>query len=74
MGNRAKKELRLEMKRIVSSLDKRWLKAASFEICQRLSALLDNELGPGIRHVLAWTSFFPGEADLSAFIGEQLEK
>lgn len=62
------------MKRIVSSLDKRWIKAASGELCEQLVTLLDREVSSEIRHVLAWTSFFPGEADLSIFISEQLER
>lgn len=62
-------ELRQEMKRVVGSLDRRWLKAASGELCGRLAALLEAEAG-GIEHVLAWIPYFAGEADLTPFIAD----
>jgi 5-formyltetrahydrofolate cyclo-ligase len=74
LSGRAKKELRSEMKKIASSLDRRWMKAASAEACQFLTRVVDQELGEHYEHLLAWTSFFPGEIDLSHFISQQLEK
>lgn len=74
MALKHKAQMRREMKVIVSSLDRRWLKAASSELCQHLTDLIDTEIGSRIRHILAWTTFFPGEADLSPFISDQLER
>ena len=65
-------EIRGEMKRILTNLDPRWLKAASQELCEQLSALLDTRVERKVEHLLAWVNFFPGEVDLSCLIGEQL--
>lgn len=72
--SKKKKELRKEMKVVLSSLDERWLKAASAEVAAQLQRLLDTQLHRRVRHILAWTSFFPGEVDLSQFIFEQVDK
>jgi 5-formyltetrahydrofolate cyclo-ligase len=64
-------ELRAEMRRVISNLDRRWLAAASHDLCRELTTLLDTELPGAIDHVLVWTAFFPGEVDLSRFIEGQ---
>ncbi|MBX7139219.1 MAG: 5-formyltetrahydrofolate cyclo-ligase [Oligoflexia bacterium] len=72
MSRKSRKALRREMVRITSSLDKRWLEAASSQICGRVGEILDRELGDQIEHVLAFFAHFPGEVDLSAIIAKQL--
>lgn len=73
MAGRLKKQLRYDLKRILTNLDVRWQRAASREVCEQLDVLLRTELhSQEIQHVLAWTKFFAGEADLTQFIGEQL--
>ena len=74
MSRKGRAQLRKEMKRILSRLDKRWLGAASSSLCARLGALIDSELGRNIEHILAFYPTFPGEVDLTSFIGFQLEK
>ena len=64
--------MRADMKRILANLDSRWLAAASGEISQRIFSLI-KELPVEVEHVLAWTSFFPGEVDLTRFIERGLE-
>lgn len=61
------------MKRVLANFDQRWVNAASGEIAQHLSSLIAS-LPVEIDHVLAWSSFFPGEVDLSRFIEQSLEK
>jgi len=68
------KELRQEVRRVLVSLDPRWIEAASKELNNRLTELVEKELGGRIEHVLAWIPYFPGEIDLSGFITEQLER
>ena len=72
MGGKRKKEMRAEMKRVLANFDLRWINAASGEISNRLSQLIA-ELPVEIEHVLAWSSFFSGEVDLSRFIEQGLE-
>ena len=74
LSKRRRREIRGEMKRILTSLDSRWIEAASHEVCLNLSRLVDEEISEDIEHVLAWASFFPGEVDISAFINQQLDK
>src|SRR5262249_5414922 len=74
MGKKIKSELRSEMRRVLANLDRRWLQAASRELCRNLTQLLARDAGRPIEHLLAWVNFFPGEVDLSPFINEQLEK
>lgn len=75
MSARQKREMREEMKRVITNLDERWMKAASKQICDQLGALLEEELeSTVIDHILAWTSFFPGEVDLGRFIESQLDR
>lgn len=62
------------MRKVLANLDRRWVSAASQQLCSRLSAWLDSGIGKEISHILAFSSFFPGEVDLSAFIGAQMGK
>ncbi len=73
MGLKRKKIVRGEMKKILSHLDARWVNAASGEVCIHVKALLES-LPTSVEHILAWTSFFPGEVDLSRFIEAALER
>jgi len=61
------------MLRVLASLDERWVKAGSGEICSNLSKLVDSLVGPEIKRILAWTHFFPGEVDLTGFVTRQLQ-
>lgn len=72
MGGKRRHELRAEMRRILQNVDKRWVGAASHELCLNLSKLLDQELGDECEHVLAFYSHFSGEVELGSFINEQL--
>lgn len=62
--------LRRAMQAVLANLDQRWVKAASGRVCDNLVKHIRGF--PRIDHVLAWSSFFAGEVDLSAFVGEQL--
>ena len=74
MNQSSKKELRQEMKVVLANLDKRWAARAHTEVCSQLSRLVGTETATsGVRHVLAWVPCFPGEVDLSAFIGDMLK-
>lgn len=72
MGGKRRHELRAEMRRILQNVDKRWVGAASHELCLNLSKLVDKELGNDCEHVLAFFPHFSGEVDLGSFINEQL--
>ncbi|MCB0340162.1 MAG: 5-formyltetrahydrofolate cyclo-ligase [Bdellovibrionales bacterium] len=72
--SKQKQSIRKEMRKVLRSLDHRWVKAASQQICANVCGLLDSELGDRVQHVLAWTSFFDGEPDLSGCIIEQLSR
>lgn len=73
MGKRVKNELRREMRKVLSNLDRRWLQAASREICKNISKLIREEMEREVKQVLAWVNFFPGEVDLSPLINELLD-
>ena len=60
--------LRDEMRRVLAALDERWVAAASREASSNLSRFLESQSKGTIRSILAWTSFFPGEPDLTSFI------
>ncbi len=62
--------LRKAMRAVLSNLDQRWVKAASGRVCENLSRHVNGMRG--VDHILAWSSFFAGEADLSGFIAAQL--
>lgn len=66
-------QLRNEMRRVLTSLDRRWLEAAGRKLSRNLTRVLNGDIGSSLSHVLAWASHFPGEPDLSLFIDEQLE-
>ena len=73
MSKKKRHQIRSELRRVVSNLDERWLKAASGELCTHLSTLIRQELqGEKIKQVLAWTRFFPGEVDLTPFIAKEI--
>ena len=72
--SKRRQEIRGEMRRILTNLDPRWIKAASVELCREISQLLLRESCQDSQHLLAWTSFFPGEPDLSRLIGEELQR
>ena len=74
MGQKRRGEIRSEMRRILTSLDRRWVQAASRQLCENLKRIVELDIRHPIRHILAWTPFFPGEADLSPFLQEQLSK
>jgi 5-formyltetrahydrofolate cyclo-ligase len=68
MGNNTKKTIRNEMKSVLAGLDARWIKGASAELCNNLIRLYSEGIDPKCSNILAWTSFFAGEPDLSGFI------
>lgn len=74
MSRKKRRELREEMRLIISNLDARWLSAASAQLCQQLNDLIDHKLDREIEHVLAFSSFFPGEIDLTDLIVQQVHK
>lgn len=63
--------LRGEVRTILKNLDERWLRAASGKVCENLSKLFKEEFAD-CKSILAWTSFFKGEPDLSDFIAKQI--
>lgn len=68
-------QLKKDMKRIVSNLDQRWLKAAAGQVCANLSRLVNQitaNTGP-LAHLLGWIPFYNGEPDITRFIAEQME-
>ncbi len=74
MGKReTRQNIRKDMRRILSNLDASWISKASSRLCSNLSEVIETKLDRKVRRLLVWTSFFPGEVDLSRFISEQLE-
>jgi 5-formyltetrahydrofolate cyclo-ligase len=74
MSQQSKKELRQEMKVVLTNLDKRWAVKADAEVCSQLSRLVATQTTAGAsRHILAWIPCFQGEVDLAGFIGEMLK-
>ncbi|MCP4701224.1 MAG: 5-formyltetrahydrofolate cyclo-ligase [Gammaproteobacteria bacterium] len=69
-----KKNLRAQIKKHLAGLDAHWAATANQDLCNHLSGFLDGEYCQAITSILAWVKFFPGEADLSAFIDGQLDK
>jgi 5-formyltetrahydrofolate cyclo-ligase len=70
--NKFEKEIqRSEIIALLKALEKDWLESAASVLCNNLSNLLDNNF-QGIKIILAWASFFPGEPDLATFIARQL--
>jgi 5-formyltetrahydrofolate cyclo-ligase len=72
MVQESKKELRREMKLVLSNLDKRWQAAAHVELCEQLTKFIAGLFGTASGHVLAWVPFFSGEVDLTPFIADAL--
>jgi 5-formyltetrahydrofolate cyclo-ligase len=73
MGQQRKKEMRQDMKRVLSNLDKRWQAAAHVEVCQRVIEVIYRESERPITDVLAWVPSFTGEVDLAGVIAEMLK-
>jgi 5-formyltetrahydrofolate cyclo-ligase len=73
MGQQRKKELRQDMKRVLSNLDKRWQAAAHIEVCRRVIEIIQRESDRPITDVLAWIPSFSGEVDLAGVIAEMLK-
>jgi 5-formyltetrahydrofolate cyclo-ligase len=75
MVHQGKKDLRREMKLVLSNLDARWTSRAHAEVCNQLRSLLHSltKEHSETRHVLAWIPCFPGEIDLAGIIGEMLK-
>ena len=74
MTRKERQEIRQEMRIVLGGLDPRWLKGASAELGNNIGRFIDQHLEFDIHHILAWTSFFAGEPDLSAFIASRIEK
>jgi len=62
------------MKRIIGNLDRRWISAASGQLCTQLSNFMERGIDREITHILAFLAHFPGEIDLSEFLAYQLDK
>jgi 5-formyltetrahydrofolate cyclo-ligase len=73
MGQQRKKEMRLEMKRVLANLDKRWQAAAHVEVGRGVIDVIEREQEFPITDVLAWVPSFAGEVDLAGVIGEMLK-
>jgi 5-formyltetrahydrofolate cyclo-ligase len=75
MVQQSKKDLRREMKLMLANLDARWIAKAHSEVCSRVADLVNSLpiLQSEPRSILAWTPCFPGEVDLSGFIGRMLK-
>ena len=67
---RPKKEVRKEYRIVLGNLDKRWLMAASHRLCRNLTNLFAQPTHSHIKHILCFSTFFPGEVDLSPFISQ----
>jgi 5-formyltetrahydrofolate cyclo-ligase len=73
MGQQRKKEMRQDMKRVLSNLDKRWQSVAHMEVCRRVIDIIQREVESPITDVLAWVPSFAGEVDLAGVIAEMLK-
>jgi len=73
MGQQRKREMRQDMKRVLSNLDKRWQAAAHGEVCRHVIEIIHGESERPITDVLAWIPSFAGEVDLAGVIAEMLK-
>ena len=73
MGQRLKKEMRQDVKRVLANLDKRWQVAAYGEVCRRVLEVIERESEDSVTDVLAWVPSFVGEVDLAGVIAEMLK-
>lgn len=73
MGQRLKKEMRQEVRRVLANLDKRWQVAAHGEVCRRVIDVIEHERERPITDVLAWVPSFVGEVDLAGVIALMLK-
>lgn len=72
MAKKVRTETRQAMRRVLANLDRRWVNAASNELCGQLRTLIREECNPAPKHILAWAAYFPGEVDLSPLISSSL--
>ncbi len=72
MPGENRERMRKDMKKLLGQLDERWVKAASKELCSQLEALHEQKLPDSVGNILAWTTFFPGEVDLTPYIRSQI--
>jgi len=70
----SKKDLRRDMKVLLSNLDRRWIGSAEAELCSQLSSLLITLKNDdfSFRNILMWIPCFVGEPDLSTCIDDML--
>ena len=75
MVQQSKKDLRRDMRAVLSNLDPRWLIKAHAEVCNQLLNLIESlkSLSSRERHVFAWIPCFNGEADLAGLIATLLK-
>jgi len=73
LSRKQKLILRGQIKKILVNLDARWVSAASVQVCKNLTSLINEITDVEVKHILAWTCFFPGEVDLTRFITDQLD-
>ncbi|HMO01920.1 MAG TPA: 5-formyltetrahydrofolate cyclo-ligase [Oligoflexia bacterium] len=66
-----KKELRERMRKVLGALDRRWLRAASKEICDHITLFLNDSAE--IENTLFFLAHFYGECNLSRCLSEQLK-
>lgn len=71
----SKKDLRRDMKVVISNLDSRWLTKAHAEVCGNITTLLESLRSERAvrRHVFAWIPCFSGEVDLAGVIDSLLK-
>lgn len=74
MTTNSKKELRKDMKLLLSNLDSRWIDKAQIELCSLLTSLLVSFHSRrfSFRNVLMWIPCFAGEPDLSGCVDDML--
>ncbi len=71
MGKKVRTETREAMRKVLMNLDRRWVQAASVELCAQLHTIIHEECDPVPAHILAWGAHFPGEIDLSPLISAE---
>lgn len=72
MPHNRKKQMRAEMRRILTNLDPRWEVVAHQEICHHLTSFVTDHSAGRLEKFLVWISSFHGEIDLSVFIAAML--
>ncbi len=76
MGSKhsTKDQLRHDMRVVLAHLERRWIDAASQRITCHLLELDALYKESGLRSILGWSATFPGEVELSGYIGNQKGK